>query len=107
MAGDLNMDSWYRIRMSQIEVSGGFLDVIKGVFYQAYIASNGPQGMALMIDQVVESKTISLYLTPQSMPYVKAIVCVYSGEAVSPPNRRRLRFLVGDPSMATDTVLVC
>jgi hypothetical protein len=107
VAADLNVDSWYRIRMSQLELSGGFLDVIKGVFYQAYIASNGPAGMALMVQQVVESKCISLYFTPQSMPYAKAIISAYSGEAVSPPNRKGLRFLVGDPLMATDTVLVC
>ena len=107
MAADVNIDAWYRIKMSEVELGGGFLDVIKGVFYQAYIASNGPAGMALMVEQVADSGSISLYFTPQSMPYAKAIVCVYSGEAVTPPDRHRLHFLVGDPSMETDTVLVC
>ncbi len=92
---------WYRICLSRDEYAGGVVDVLLGAFRACYIAANGPPGMA-MWGAVEASKTgyYHIYLTPPSLPHVRALVKAYAAEPVSRPARSGIALLYGDPADA-------
>lgn len=92
---------WYRIRLSREECSGGAVEVLFGVFRACYLAANGPAGMALWgAADPSGHGAYELYLTPASLPHVRALIRTYAAAPVPRPDRSNLVLLYGDPAEA-------
>lgn len=96
-----NGTDWYRIRLSRDEYEGGEVGVIQGAFQQIYIASNVPEGMAMLGARDDESDGYCIYFTPPSLPHVRALVKAYSAVPQDPPSRIGLALIFGNPEGAT------
>lgn len=95
-----NGTDWYRIRLSRDEYEGGEVGVIQGAFQQIYIASNAPEGMAMLGARDDESGGYCIYFTPPSLPHVRALVQAYSAVPQEPSSRARLALIFGNPSFS-------
>jgi len=98
--------NWHYIRLSQEEVQTGELDILKGAFRSAYVARNGPRGMALFGAWDEDGLTYRVYATPASERYLRPILDAYSAKQEDPPwDRRGLTFICGDEEGVSS--LVC
>lgn len=98
--------NWHCIRLSREEYQSGELDVLAGAFHAAYIASNGPAGMALFGLWSDDGESYRVYATPMAERPLRAVLDAYSARQEDPPRGRRgLEFICGDAEGGS--VLVC
>jgi hypothetical protein len=89
--------NWHCIRLTRQEYQSGELEILRGAFRAAYIARNGPRGMALFGLWSEDALTYRVYATPAAERPLRAILDAYSATPDDPPgDRRRLDFICGD-----------
>lgn len=89
---------WYRIRLSRNDYNAGEPILVQGVFYESFIARNGPSGAALYGVWDHDGSAFNMYFTPQSWTCCRALFRVYSAEPCEPPPIGRLKLICGDAS---------
>jgi len=98
--------NWHCIELSREEHQTGELDILKGAFHAAWIARNGPRGMALFGLWSEDGLSYRVYASPASERHLRPILDAYSARQQDPPrDRRGLEFICGDE--AGVSVLVC
>ena len=88
--------TWYRISLSRHEYESGEIDVLLGVFHAAYVAKNGPAGMAMFGCWSDDGATYLVYTTPNAARFIVPILAAYSGKPIPMPERSMLSLLYGD-----------
>ncbi len=89
---------WYRIDLSADAYAGGEADVLESAFRQIYIASNGPEGMAMLGER--RDDGYSVFFTPASRAYARALIQAYAAVPVARPTGGRFELRVGDAALA-------
>ncbi len=98
--------NWHCIELSREEVQSGELDVLRGAFRAAFIARNGPRGMALFGAWSEDGLSYRVYASPASERHLRPILDAYSAKPQDPPrNLRGLDFIGGDEEGVSS--LVC
>lgn len=87
---------WYRIDFSTREYANGELDVLRGAFMEAYVASNAPVGMALFGGWSEDRSHYHVYVTPDAVRCIRPLLQAYSAKPQAPPHHADLAFLCGD-----------
>jgi hypothetical protein len=90
--------SWYRITLSRQEYESGEVIMLLGVFRAAYIARNGPKGMAMFGCWSDDGACYLVYTTPRSVRHIEPLLDAYSAHQVDKPDPSRLSLLFGDES---------
>jgi len=89
--------NWHCIELSRQEYQTGELDILRGVFHAAYIARNGPRGMALYGVWGDNGQVYRVYATPATERHLRPILEAYSAKKQDPPrDRRGFEFICGD-----------
>lgn len=102
----LNDMNWHCIRLTRQEYQSGEMEVLIGAFRAAYVAHNGPRGMALYGLWNGDGLSYRVYATPAAERHLRAILDAYSARREDPPcNRHSLDFICGDEEGVS--ILVC
>lgn len=96
MTGTAKPMNWYRIKLSRQEYQAGEWLVFLGAFRAAYVARNGPTGMAMFGCWIDDEDHYAIYTTPKSVPHILPILDAYTGKQCSAPESARLDLLFGD-----------
>lgn len=89
--------NWHYIELSREEYQTGELDILKGAFRAAYVARNGPRGMALFGLWSDDGLSYRVYATPAAERHLRPILQAYSAKREDPPrDRRGFGFICGD-----------
>lgn len=89
--------SWHRITLSRQEYESGELHVLLGAFHAAYVARNGPEGMA-MFGCWADGDCYFVYITPRSVRHVLPVLDAYSAKQSDMPEIACLSLIYGDES---------
>lgn len=92
------MSNWYCIKLSREQYDAEELAILRGAFQEAYVASNGPRGMALLGTWDDYRRFYLVYATPASVSHMWPLLDAYSAEIQAPSNPRALSFICGDES---------
>jgi len=88
---------WHCIKLSREEYQSGEVDILRGAFRAAFIARNGPRGMALFGLWSDDGLWYRIYASPASERYLRPILKAYSARQEDPPRAlRQLDFICGD-----------
>ncbi len=93
----LRLMRWYRIILSRQEYESGELHVLLGAFHAAYIARNGPDGMA-MLGCWSDEDCYFVYITPRSVRHILPLLDAYSAKQSNRPEIAHLTLIYGDQS---------
>lgn len=86
--------NWHCIRLTREEYLAGELEILAGAFRAAYVAHNGPAGMALFGAWSDDESSYRVYATPAAERPLRALLDAYSAKQEKPP--RKLEFICGD-----------
>lgn len=89
---------WHRITLSRQEYESGEMHVLLGAFHAAYIARNGPEGMAMFGCWADDSSCYLVYITPRSVRHILPILEAYSAKPSPVPEIYRLSLIYGEES---------
>jgi hypothetical protein len=89
---------WHRITLSRQEYESGEIHVLLGAFHAAYIARNGPEGMAMFGCWADDSSCYLVYITPRSVRHILPILDAYSAKPSDVPEIYRLSLIYGEES---------
>ena len=89
---------WHRITLSRQEYESGEMAVLLGAFRAAYIARNGPKGMAMFGCWASDGTCYLVYTTPRSVRHVAPLLAAYSAHPTDTPDPASLSLIVGDES---------
>jgi len=89
---------WQRISLSRHEYESGEIGVLVGVFHAAYVAKNGPEGMAMFGCWSEDGTRYLVYTTPKAARFIVPILTAYSGKPSQAPEPSALSLLYGDES---------
>jgi hypothetical protein len=89
---------WHRITLSRQEYESGEIAVLLGAFRAAYIAKNGPKGMAMFGCWAVDGTRYLVYTTPGSVRHITPLLEAYSAQPFDTPVPPSLSLLFGDES---------
>ncbi len=90
--------SWHRITLSRQEYESGEIAVLMGAFRAAYVARNGPQGMAMFGCWGTDETSYLIYTTPASVRHIIPLLDAYSAKQTDKPNPASLSLIYGDES---------
>ncbi len=90
--------SWHRITLSRQEYESGELHVLLGAFHAAYVARNGPEGMAMFGCWDDDETCYFVYLSPRSVRHILPILEAYSSKQSDAPEMSYLSLIYGDDS---------
>lgn len=90
--------TWHRITLSRQEYESGEMHVLLGAFHAAYIARNGPEGMAMFGGWADDSSCYRVYITPRSVRHILPILEAYSAKPSAAPEIYRLSLIYGEES---------
>ncbi len=93
-----NSMSWHRITLSRQEYESGELHVLLGAFHAAYIARNGPEGMAMFGGWTDDEAYYLVYLSPRSVRHILPILDAYSAKQSDIPEISCLSLIYGEES---------
>lgn len=96
--------NWHCIRLTRQAYAAGELEILRSVFRAAYVARNGPRGMALYGYWSEDGLTYLVYASPTASRYLRPILTAYSAKAETPPPQP-LRYICGDE--AGNATLLC
>ncbi|QWF69847.1 hypothetical protein KEF85_10790 [Methylomonas paludis] len=88
--------SWHRISLSRQEYLSGELNVLLGAFRAAYIARNGPEGMAMFGCWNEDGTRYLVYTTPKSVRHIIPLLDAYSAHQTEMPDPAGLTLISGD-----------
>ncbi|MGY6274638.1 hypothetical protein [Methylomonas sp. MgM2] len=88
--------SWHRIALSRHEYESGELNVLLGAFRAAYVAKNGPAGMAMFGCWKDDETCYFVYITPKSVRYISPLLDAYSAKQIDTPDTSSLSLIYGD-----------
>jgi len=89
---------WHRITLSRQEYESGELNVFFGAFHAAYLARNGPEGMAMFGGWGGDGTHYFVYITPRSVRHIFPLLDAYSARQIDKPDLSGLSLLYGDES---------
>jgi hypothetical protein len=89
--------TWHRITLSRQEYESGELHVLLGAFHAAYIARNGPEGMA-MFGRWADEDRHFVYITPKSVRHILPVLDSYSAKKSDIPEISSLSLIYGKES---------
>jgi hypothetical protein len=87
---------WHRITLSRQEYESGEMAVLLGAFRAAYIAKNGPKGMAMFGCWADGGTHYHVYTTPGSVRHIVPLLEAYSAHPFDTQVPANLSLLVGD-----------
>jgi hypothetical protein len=90
--------SWHRISISRPEYESGEIAVLMGAFRAAYIARNGPEGMAMFGCWNEDGSSYLVYTTPRSVRHITPLLDAYSARQTARPDPANLSLIYGDES---------
>ncbi|MCQ8104458.1 hypothetical protein NP590_10120 [Methylomonas sp. SURF-2] len=90
--------SWYRITLSKREYESGEMALLLGAFRAAYVARNGPAGMAMFGGWSDDGARYFVYATPESVRHITPLLDAYSASRIDGPGSAGLSWLYGDES---------
>lgn len=90
--------SWHRITFSRQEYESGEVALLLGVYRAAYIARNGPKGMAMFGCWSDDGACYLVYITPRSVRHIEPLLDAYSANRIDRPDPSCLSLLFGDES---------
>ncbi|MDX8130201.1 hypothetical protein QLH52_23120 [Methylomonas sp. OY6] len=90
--------SWHRITLSRQEYESGEIYVLLGAFRAAYVARNGPEGMAMFGGWSDDETAFLVYTTPRSVRHITPILDAYSAKQSKIPDPSGLSLIYGDES---------
>ena len=88
--------SWYRITLSRNEYDSGEAGVLMGAFRAAYVARNGPEGMAMFGGWSDDKESYLVYTTPRSVKHITPLLDAYSAKQVERPEPAYLSLIYGE-----------
>ena len=88
--------SWYRIKLKRQEYESGEMVVLLGAFRAAYVARNGPVGMAMLGCWAEDGDSYHVYITPKSVRHIIPILDAYAGKPSKTPEFTQLDLLFGE-----------
>ncbi len=89
---------WRRITLSRNEYESGEVGVLFGAFRSAYVAKNGPLGMAMFGCWNEDETYYFVYASPKSVRYILPILDAYSAHQTDAPDPAKLSLIYGDES---------
>ncbi|WP_260839322.1 hypothetical protein [Methylomonas koyamae] len=92
------IQSWHRIRLSGPDYQSGELAVLMGAFRAAYVARNGPQGMAMFGHWAADGSCYWVYTSPKSARHIAPLLVAYSAVSTPAPDPETLSLIYGDES---------
>ncbi len=92
------IQSWHRIRLSGPDYQSGELAVLMGAFRAAYVARNGPEGMAMFGHWAADGSCYWVYTTPKSSRHIAPLLQAYSAVSTPAPDLTLLALIYGDES---------
>jgi|GEM_PF-458732 hypothetical protein len=93
--------SWHRIILSRAEFESGEVTVFMGAFRAAYVARNGPEGMAMFGCWSDDGARYFVYTTPKSARHIIPLLDAYSANQTDKPDISGLSLIYGDESGLT------
>lgn len=90
--------SWRRIKLSRQEYESGEMLILLGAFRAAYIARNGPEGMAMFGCWADDGTCYFVYTTPKSARHIIPLLDAYSATRIDKPDPLSLSLIYGDES---------
>jgi len=93
-----NTMSWHRITLSRQEYESGEMAVLFGAFRAAYVARNGPEGMAMFGCWADDGSRYLVYTTPRSVRHIIPLLDAYSASRIDKPDAACLSLIYGDES---------
>ena len=90
--------SWYRITLSREEYESGEIAVLMGAFRAAYVARNGPEGMAMFGCWTDDETRYFVYTTPKSVRHIVPLLDAYSANRIDTPDLSCSSLIYGDES---------
>jgi hypothetical protein len=90
--------SWRRIKLSRQEYESGELAILLGAFRSAYVARNGPAGMAMFGCWADDGTSYFVYTTPESIRHITPLLDAYSANQIDRPVPNGLTLIFGDES---------
>jgi hypothetical protein len=96
--------SWHRVTLTVSGIPPKEVTTFRKEFFEIWIASGSPKGIALFCDIELQSRTdrqvgtqLSFYFSPDSLRLASSIVSNYTeATPCEPPDARRVVFLAGD-----------
>lgn len=88
--------SWHRITLSRQEYESGEAHVLMGAFRAAYIARNGPAGMAMFGGWSDDGTAFLVYTTPSSVRHITPLLDAYSARQIAMPAQSGISLIYGD-----------
>ena len=92
----VNTMRWHRITLSRQEYESGELAVLMGAFRAAYVARNGPAGMAMYGNWGDDGSSYLVYTTPESVRHITPLLDAYSATQIDKPDPACLSLIYGD-----------
>jgi hypothetical protein len=89
---------WHRITLSRQEYESGEMAVLLGAFRAAYVARNGPEGMAMFGCWADDGTCYLVYTTPGSVRHIAPPLEAYSAHRFDTQVPANYSLLVGDES---------
>jgi len=88
--------SWHCITLSRLAYESGEIALLMGAFRAAYIARNGPQGMAMFGCWADDGTCYLVYTTPGSVRHIMPLLDAYSAHQTARPDPAGLTLIYGD-----------
>ena len=89
---------WHCITLSRQEYESGEMAVLLGAFRAAYVARNGPDGMAMLGCWADDGTCYLVYITPRSVRHIAPLLAAYLAHPIDTPDPASLSLIVGDES---------
>ncbi len=90
--------NWHRITLSRQAYESGEMAVLFGSFRAAYVAKNGPEGMAMFGCWTDDGTCYLVYTTPRSVRHIIPLLHAYSATQIDRPDPSCLSWIYGDES---------
>ena len=90
--------SWYRTTFSREEYESGEISLLMGAFRSAYIAKNGPEGMAMLGGWKDDGTGYLVYTSPRAARHIIPLLEAYSAKQTNIPDMSSLSLIYGDES---------
>jgi hypothetical protein len=90
--------NWHCISLSRPDYESGELGVLMGAFRAAYVARNGPEGMAMFGRWADDESQYLIYTSPKSARHIMPLLQAYSAKQSNRPDAAGLSLICGDES---------
>ncbi len=90
--------SWHRITLTRQQYESGEMTVLFGAFRAAYVAKNGPEGMAILGSWTEDGACYLVYVSPKSVRHILPLLDAYCAIQIATPDCSGCSLLYGDDS---------